>query len=116
MEALSEELSGAFQRVYAEKSGIVEYYIDGYEAVTPETITPEMFDEAEYKPTNLRSVDLISSGDPVYKLVTDENWSMIIPMTSEQIDEIAYEEKIDGETYFKKMMKLTNSHQKKKQK
>lgn len=26
------------------------------------------------------------------------------------------EEKIDGETYFKKMMKLTSSHQKKKQK
>lgn len=26
------------------------------------------------------------------------------------------EEKIDGDTYFKKMMKLTTSHQKKKQK
>lgn len=94
MESLSEEMAGAFQRVYAEKSGIVEYYIDGYEAVTPENITPEMFDESSYAPTNLRSVDLISPGDPVYKLVTDENWSLIIPMTDDQIDEIAFEEKI----------------------
>ena len=45
MEALSAEDASAFQRVYAEKSGIVEYYIDGYEAVTPDTITPEMFDK-----------------------------------------------------------------------
>ena len=37
MEALTAEDVGAFQRVYAAKSGIVEYYIDGYEAVTPET-------------------------------------------------------------------------------
>lgn len=95
MESMSEELTGAFQRVYAEKSGIVEYYIDGYESVTPEAVTPEMFDENAYKSTKLRSVDLISAGDPVYKLVTDENWTMVIPMNAEQLDEIAYEQKFD---------------------
>lgn len=95
LESMSEELTGAFQRVYAEKSGIVQYYIDGYETVTPEMITPEMFNESTYQSTKLRSVDLISAGDPVYKLVTDENWSLIIPMTTEQLNEIAYEEKFD---------------------
>ena len=92
MEALTAEDVGAFQRVYAAKSGIVEYYIDGYEAVTPETVTPEMFDKSNYQSTNLRSADLISAGDPVYKLVTDENWSIIIPMTEDQIKEIAYKQ------------------------
>ena len=72
------------QLVKSTSSGIVQYYIDGYETVTPETITPEMFDESTYQSTKLRSVDLISAGDPVYKLVTDENWSMIIPMTTER--------------------------------
>lgn len=95
MEALSEADAGAFQRVYAEKSGIVEYYIDGYETITPETVTQEMFDKSTYESTNLRSADLISAGDPVYKLVTDENWSMIIPMTDDQIKEIAYKEAVD---------------------
>ena len=95
LENVSEEMTGAFQRVYSEKSGIVEYFIDGYETVTPETITPEMFDESAYAPTNLRSADLISAGDPVYKLVTDENWTLIIPMDDEQIDEIAFENTVD---------------------
>ena len=95
LEALSEADASAFQRIYAAKSGIVEYHIDGYEAVTPESITPEMFDKSAYESTNLRGVDLISSGDPVYKLVTDENWSMVIPMTEDQLQEIAYQEKTD---------------------
>lgn len=95
MEALAEEDATAFQRVYGAKSGIVGYHIDGYEAVTPEGITPEMFDKSTYEATNLRSVDLISSGDPVYKLVTDENWTVIVPMTEEQIQEIAYKQVTD---------------------
>ncbi len=95
MEALSAEDATAFQRVYGAKSGIVGYHIDGYETVTPEMITPEMFDKSPYEATNLRSVDLISSGDPVYKLVTDENWTVIVPMTEEQINEIAYKQVID---------------------
>lgn len=97
LDELSEADAGSFQRVYAQKSGIVEYYIDGYEAVTPETITPEMFNKGSYEPLNLRSADLISAGDPVYKLVTDENWTMIIPLTEDQIKEIAYTETTDAE-------------------
>ena len=95
MESLSEADAGAFQRIYSAKSGIVGYSIDGYEAVTPNTVTPEMFDKSTYEATNLRSVDLISAGDPVYKLVTDENWSMVIPLSEEQMKEIAYKDTID---------------------
>lgn len=95
LESLSETEVGAFQRVYAQKSGIVEYHIDGYESVTPETVTPEMFDKAAYEVTNLRSAELVSSGDNVYKLITSENWCMLIPMSEEQLQEIAYEEKLD---------------------
>lgn len=95
MESLTEEEIGAFQRVYAEKSGIVEYHIDGYEAVTADTLTPEMFDKSTYESTNLRSAELISADDPVYKLVTDENWSVIIPMNADQLQEIAYREVTD---------------------
>ena len=95
MESLSEADAGAFQRVYSAKSGIVGYSIDGYETVTPNTVTPEMFDKSTYEATNLRSVDLISAGDPVYKLVTDENWSMVIPLSEDQMKEIAYKDTID---------------------
>jgi len=97
LDQLAEADAGSFQRVYAQKSGIVEYYIDGYESITPDAITPEMFDKGTYEATNLRSADLISSGDPVYKLITDENWSMVIPLTEDQMKEIAYKETTDAD-------------------
>ena len=95
MESLTEADAGSFQRVYSAKSGIVGYNIDGFEAITPSEITPEMFDKGSYTSQNLRSVDLVSVGDPVYKLVTDENWSMVIPLTEDQMKEIAYKEVTD---------------------
>ena len=94
-----------FQRVYAQKSGIVVYNVDGLEAVTAETFTPEMFDKSNYQCQNLRDRDIISSGDPAYKLVTDENWSLIVPMTAEQIDEIAFEYDTDKEDEISKKQK-----------
>ena len=95
IESLTEADAGSFQRVYSAKSGIVGYNIDGYEAITPSEITPEMFDKGSYTSQNLRSVDLVSAGDPVYKLVTDENWSVVVPLTEDQMKEIAYKEVTD---------------------
>ena len=95
MESLTEADAGSFQRVYSAKSGIVGYNIDGFEAITPSEITPEMFDKGSYTSQNLRSVDLVSAGDPVYKLVTDENWSVVVPLTEDQMKEIAYKEVTD---------------------
>lgn len=95
MESLTEADAGSFQRVYSARSGIVGYNIDGYEAITPSEITPEMFDKGSYTSQNLRSVDLVSAGDPVYKLVTDENWSVVVPLTEDQMKEIAYKEVTD---------------------
>ena len=95
MEAFIESDGGNFQRVYAAKSGIVEYRLDGFEAITPQEVTSEMFDQNNYQVNNLRSVDLISAGDPVYKLVTDEKWSVIVPLTEDQMQEIAYKEVTD---------------------
>lgn len=95
LESISGNENNAFLRVYAEKSGIVEYRIDGFESITPENVQPEMFEKNNYESTNLKNVDLISAGDPVYKLITDENWTMVIPMSEDQITEIAYKQITD---------------------
>ncbi|MGN0334728.1 MAG: HlyD family efflux transporter periplasmic adaptor subunit [Lachnospiraceae bacterium] len=87
----------AFAQVYASKSGIIEYSIDGLENVTSENITVEMFDSENYQEKSLRSVNLVNVGDPVYKLITDENWSMIVPVSSEQMEEIAFKNVLDEE-------------------
>ncbi len=65
-------------------SGIVTYWTDGYESLTPEMVNADMFEEKNYEKTQLLENELITQDDAVYKLSTDENWSLIIPVEEEQ--------------------------------
>ncbi|MDO5403745.1 MAG: HlyD family efflux transporter periplasmic adaptor subunit [Eubacteriales bacterium] len=77
--------SNLFQTVKSDTGGVVVYSIDGYETVTDETVTKEMFDKTRYTKNSLKSESLVVSGNPTYKLVTSENWYLLIPLTSEDI-------------------------------
>ncbi len=62
-------------------SGVVAYWVDGYETLTADGVTEEIFDEkTEYKKTQLVSNELLAVGDAAYKLTTSENWSLVIPL------------------------------------
>ena len=61
-------------------TGIVTYWTDGYEQLTPEMVSADMFDDKDYEKKQLLGVDLITQGDEVYKLATNENWSLVIPV------------------------------------
>lgn len=73
---------------YSDESGIVTYYMDSYESLTPETVTPEHFSQENYKRTNLRNSNIIERNSPVYKLITSENWSIILPLTKFQYEKL----------------------------
>lgn len=62
----------------APESGIISYYVDGYEEKTANDITDADFDKERYQKTQLITNDLVANQDPIYKLSTDENWSVII--------------------------------------
>ncbi|MDE6738306.1 MAG: hypothetical protein K2K07_04360, partial [Lachnospiraceae bacterium] len=47
---------------YATKSGIVTYYIDGYENLKPEDMTKELFDQKQYEKQHLVNNELIAKG------------------------------------------------------
>ena len=68
----------------APESGIVVYSQDDMEGLTADTFTADDFSYASYKVENLRSTEKISAGTPVYRLVTDENWSLIVPVSATQ--------------------------------
>lgn len=72
-----------FTRYNASTAGVVEYYTDGYEDATVDGISADWFDESSYKRKNLRAETLVSEGDPVYKLITDENWQLVFPLDEE---------------------------------
>lgn len=72
-----------FSRVYAQGIGILEYYTDGYEDVTVESMTEEMLDASSYEKQNLKK-EIVQAGEPIYKLSTSERWSLIVPLTEEE--------------------------------
>lgn len=80
---------------YAEKSGIVVYSIDGYEKLTLQDMTAEYFDQDNYEKTHLVNNVLIAKGDPVYKLSTDEDWSIVIQVDKELAEQLVEEEYIE---------------------
>lgn len=71
----------------APKSGIVIYSIDGYEDLKLEDMTAELFDQRNYEKNHLVNNELIASGDPVYKLSTSEDWSIVIQVDDEELVE-----------------------------
>lgn len=88
--------SGTLQSInykYAPDTGIVVYSIDGYEDLTLEKMNSAVFDNSTYDKQQLINNTLVKAGDPVYKLCTSEEWSVII----EEDDEKKVQELVDLE-------------------
>lgn len=79
----------------APESGIVVYSQDGMENISADNFTADDFSYASYKVENLRTTEKITAGTPVYRLVNDETWSLIVPVSSVQAT------KLEGKTSIK---------------
>lgn len=77
---------------YSPQSGLIEYMIDGYENLQPSDINKDSFDTSKYTKKQWLGNDLVSQTDSVYKLITSENWSVIIPVSKERAKELVEEE------------------------
>lgn len=67
---------------YAEDTGEILYFVDNCEDITFENLTVEDFDRTGYKKNQITNGNRITAGDPAYKIVTDENWSVAIHVAS----------------------------------
>jgi hypothetical protein len=76
----SGESGAGFHQSNAECPGILLYYTDGYEAVTTESFSADMFNESNYTRSTNKLNSHIEAGTPVYKLVTSELWNIVIPI------------------------------------
>lgn len=86
------------------QDGIVVYSIDGMESLTKEDLTLETFNQKNYERSESKRDAQVRAGDPAYKLVTSEEWSVIFPVTDKQVIRLASHKKIkvkflkDGES------------------
>lgn len=75
-------ISDDFKKSRAKNSGIISYSIDGYENQGLNDITEDLFkNSAAVERRQLSSSEKIDRDTPVCKLVTDENWSIVIPVS-----------------------------------
>ena len=73
-----------YQAVTTPESGIITYYQDGYEDFDVNSFKASDIDKSTYKKNTLKTGKIVNSGDPVYKLVTSENWYLVAPITKEE--------------------------------
>ncbi len=89
LEALNQSsLGGMVSLCTTGKTGYVVYSTDGYESLTPDQITLEIYDQSKYEKTRVNNNDLIEKNATVGKIVTDENWSLVIPVDEQRAAEI----------------------------
>lgn len=71
----SGEISNA--KLYgASDDGIVVYSMDGMEELTKDNVAPENLDRSSYEKNEFTDNRKVEVGDPLYKLITDENWAV----------------------------------------
>lgn len=82
-----------FRTIPAETNGIVVYSVDGYESKEPETITSSDFNKDNYNKSNLKAESIMVTGNPAYKMVTSENWYLMIKLNQYDISKYGLQSK-----------------------
>ncbi len=88
------QVSSTVQNMKATTSGVVTYYIDGYEKKTPETLSEEDFNQTNYKKNSLKTGDILDSGSTIYKIISEENWHIVCQISNDQAKSLANEKKL----------------------
>lgn len=89
--------SAAFHSYLAPQSGVVVYNTDGLEGTTVDNFNQDSFDQSKHVKNNLQARDKVNTGEPVYKLVTSENWDLILPIDEQLARDLADESHIKVE-------------------
>lgn len=76
---------GAVNFCYAPRSGVVVYNVDGYENITPAMITEEQITGHDDEKEQFVNNTLLGNQDPVYKMITSENWSIVIAVENDRV-------------------------------
>ncbi len=75
-------------------SGLVTYYIDGYENFNINTVKKDDFDKSKYSKETIKTGDIIQVNSPIVKIIPSEDWNIVAPITQEQLNQISEKTKI----------------------
>ncbi|MEY8337293.1 HlyD family efflux transporter periplasmic adaptor subunit [Lachnospiraceae bacterium 62-35] len=66
-----------------------------YSDVIASHLTEELFDRSKYIRRMIKSGELIGKGAPAYKIIRSENWSVVFPMSEDDIQEYGDKQTMD---------------------
>ena len=81
--------NGTYFTYYAPTTGLVVYQTDGYEDVTLDNFSSDLFDNKSATINNLRNNESVLAGETVFKLVTSDNWNLVMPIDDETVETLA---------------------------
>lgn len=85
----SETVGDNIKKVRAKDSGIISYSIDGYEESSLEQISMELFkNSSSVERKQLRSSEKVEKDTPVCKLVTNDEWKIVLPLTDALLEKL----------------------------
>lgn len=83
--SLGSSKEGQFQISKSGSAGIVEYYIDNYEDLTPKKLKSSMFDKKNYKVATIETGKLVEAKAPIYKTINQEEWKLAIQLSDSDV-------------------------------
>lgn len=81
--------NNTFYLMRPDDTGIVAYYIDEYEDITIDEFRSSLMNPAGYSKQNLKANEKVEAQAPVFKMITDEAWDIVIPISEEQANSLA---------------------------
>jgi len=88
LDAMAGQENSAVRIHPAVSDGIITYSTDGYETMALTDITEDTFSKDSYEKKSIKNNAKIQAGDPVYKLIKDNSWKVVILLTDEAAKEL----------------------------
>lgn len=89
MDALISESGGNAEISKSPQDGIIIMDFDGDESLTVDSFKKSDFDKSNYKKVSLEDNMKVDKGEPVYRLVTNEDWSVLIHLDEDMAKQLA---------------------------
>lgn len=73
----------------AASDGIIMYSLDGFETVKAEDVTDAMLSKENYKTETMANNSSVRTGEPIYKLITSDTWTLVISLSEDASKEMS---------------------------
>lgn len=94
IDSLVDQQGISFKQIRAKRAGVVSYIIDEYEGFDPSQITESDFDRNNQKRNVVKPGDMIEKEAPVFKYILSDQWSVLFPLSDNDIKEYSQEEEL----------------------